>query len=147
MTAPAGLSNPNFPPTPTTPEANADADPFKFLTADGIEDMRDEQKRALSEAQMGRDMLDPAQKQAALDEARAKFEEIRKDYLTSFNGLNENDPQYDDYMAVLHRVSFYTGTPDGNNEEGMGDSEWNFGEKAVDGTETPSGRNVIEDLH
>lgn len=135
----AGPSGPDHPPAPSTPEESHDEDPFQFLDADKLQEMRDQKKRLLTEEQdKVSNKLDATEMDAARARAQERADELYQDYLLSFNAtrnLDEDDPKYEEYLNYVAQI--------GN----MSDTEWRTGEYINGEQVNVSGRDMVDDLH
>lgn len=147
MTQPAQQpGNPNFPPNPSGPEQNT-PDPFEFFTVENIENMREAQKQARAEEMQNADPFNPQERRDAEARAAARYDEIRDDYIHSFDYLRElanldpTDPDYPIYEGIMNHLGHVS-------IDQMNDDEWQMGQFDTDGNKVaPSGQEMVEEIH
>lgn len=131
------VATPNHPPVPHPPEA-AKADPFEFLSAEAIQELRDAQKAHLQRAVDTVNPYDVVGQKRAEAQAQGDFDDLRIEYLQDKWGIEESDPRYDEYFDVISQASV----------DNMTDREWMSGEFDADGNKVnPSGRQMLNELH
>jgi hypothetical protein len=132
------VATPNHPPIPHPPEQTPD-DPFEFLSADAIQELRDAQKAHIQDAiDSVANPYDLVGQKQAKENAAADFDALRTEYLQDKWGVRESDPRYEEYYNIISQASV----------DNMDDHAWMAGEFDKDGNpQNPSGRQMLNDLH